>query len=231
MGHSSFFVSLIFYVLFILSVDVEKAPDFFIKSIDDTRLGLFFKPGSENNAQGDNDAKYRIVKQFFDIPDSKTAEAVDVEQDVAQKSASENSTPSTFDVYSMLHEAHKDECKTNHEMDPPRYLLPTLRPYQSNALQWMLKRERVSHDQEFVPVKCFAIPNKLFYYNDRTMALFDYEPTIPTGGILADEMGLGKSVEVLALILSNPNLKRKLSDCVVDRTSGSVFSCFSNCVL
>lgn len=153
---------------------------------------------------------YRIVEQFFDIPDSES----DVEQDVSSDDESDNSPPSTLDVYDMLHDAHKKRWKTDREPNLPKFFLPALRSYQSNALQWMLNRERMTSDQEFVPIKCHLIPNKIFYFNDRTNALLDYEPRskLPTGGILADEMGLGKTVEILALILSNPNLKRQFSD-------------------
>lgn len=157
-----------------------------------------------------DDSKNRIVEQFFDIPGSKSID----ELNVSSENVVGNLPLSTADVYSMLHNAHKKGCQANQKINLPTFFLPTLRPYQSNGLQWMLTRERVTRDRKFVPVKCFAIPNKTFYFNERTRELLDFEPrtSIPTGGILADEMGLGKTVEILALILSNPNLKRTLSD-------------------
>lgn len=187
---------------------MEKTPEFTLKPIDNnTRLGLFFEPWLSEKCLS-RGSKYRIVEQFFDIPDGQSNDL--------SESTSSNLTPSALDVYSMLHDTHEQGCKMNLEINLPEFFLPTLRQYQSNALQWMLKRERVKsyQVQEFVPVKCPLISNKMFYFNDRTDELLDYEPQLamPTGGILADEMGLGKTVEILALILSNPSLKRKFRD-------------------
>lgn len=187
---------------------MKNTPEFYLKTTDNnTRLELFFQPWL-NGKCVKRGSKHRIVEQFFRIPDGSS--------NVSSENASVTLTPTTIDVYSMLHEAHVQECKMDQRIKLPPFFLPTLRTYQSNALQWMLSRERVKSYrlQEFVPVKCHSISNKTFYFNDRTDELMHYEPhlELPTGGILADEMGLGKTVEILALILSNPNLKRKFED-------------------
>ncbi|XP_067124798.1 E3 ubiquitin-protein ligase SHPRH [Centruroides vittatus] len=96
-------------------------------------------------------------------------------------------------------------------------LIPTLRPYQANAVRWMLKQEsnlNKLHSQGICHslfMKIYTQDKKLIYYNRYGGFFTREEPKItyqPSGGILADEMGLGKTVEVLACILWNQrNLK------------------------
>ncbi|XP_044732242.1 E3 ubiquitin-protein ligase SHPRH [Chrysoperla carnea] len=90
-------------------------------------------------------------------------------------------------------------------------LKPTLRPYQAQAVQWMLNREHnaLCIDGEIHPAyhKLNLPNNEILYVNAITMHITNTPPLIQselTGGILADEMGLGKTVEVLACILCNP---------------------------
>ncbi|XP_015204205.1 E3 ubiquitin-protein ligase SHPRH [Lepisosteus oculatus] len=89
-------------------------------------------------------------------------------------------------------------------------LIPVLRPYQCQAVNWMLKREKYKLDvlQEksihFLWRDVVTICGKTLYYNPYTGCLIREFPIAGDdwpGGILADEMGLGKTVEVLALIL------------------------------
>ncbi|XP_063230328.1 E3 ubiquitin-protein ligase SHPRH isoform X2 [Bacillus rossius redtenbacheri] len=92
-------------------------------------------------------------------------------------------------------------------------LKPKLRPYQVQAVSWMLSRESQSPKTEAQEeVHCLyaelRLPDgKLVYYNKCLGHILLQKPVSkppPTGGILADEMGLGKTVEILALILMNP---------------------------
>uniref|UniRef100_A0A674BYX8 SNF2 histone linker PHD RING helicase n=1 Tax=Salmo trutta TaxID=8032 RepID=A0A674BYX8_SALTR len=92
-------------------------------------------------------------------------------------------------------------------------LIPVLRPYQSQAVNWMLRREKYrssSSSQEqslnFLWRELVTLCGKKLFYNPYTGCLIREFPLAGVewpGGILADEMGLGKTVEVLALILNN----------------------------
>lgn len=216
-------------------VDVRCCPEFCFKQItfhsdkDNVFLGLFFQPWLTKKQSKNISAKYRIIQRFFDINIPKSA-LIDEPQEVAKEDGEDGeredeedtsntiAMPSVSELYSMLRESHeKNTEETEHHALMPTYFVPKLRSYQARALQWMLNREKTTKYSipEFVPIKCPSIPSETFFYNYRTVELMDYDPgcsEIPTGGILADEMGLGKTVEMLALILSNPNLKRKRKD-------------------
>lgn len=188
-------------------------------------MGLFFQPWLSRKTAENIRSKYRLIQRFFNIDypqpsssyESNEVEYVE-EDEQEEETAPTDSMPSVSELYSMLRDAHE---KDNDEIVPhvqmPTFFIPELRSYQLKALQWMLKREKITKlaVPEFVPITCPSLPNQIFYYNYRTVELMDYDPgglKIPTGGILADEMGLGKTVEMLALILTNPNLKRKRID-------------------
>ncbi|XP_061700946.1 E3 ubiquitin-protein ligase SHPRH isoform X3 [Syngnathoides biaculeatus] len=91
-------------------------------------------------------------------------------------------------------------------------LLPVLRPYQSQAVNWMLMREKFRNPSlkeqslHFLWRELVTLCGKKLFYNPFTGCLIREFPLAGVerpGGILADEMGLGKTVEVLALILSH----------------------------
>ncbi|KAJ6644542.1 E3 ubiquitin-protein ligase SHPRH, partial [Pseudolycoriella hygida] len=209
-----------------LTTDVRRCAEFNFKPIsyhydeDNVYLGLFFQPQHSTILNRNILSKYRIIKQFFDI-NIPQAISVDDGQSMVAGTTKANTMPSVSELYAMLRDAH-ERNPVNEEVAPvmPSYFVPELRSYQLKGLRWMLNRERsIKYSPpEYVPVRCPRIPNKMFYYNYRTVELKDHDPgslKIPTGGILADEMGLGKTVEMLALILTNRNLKRK-------RTSSSM---------
>lgn len=209
-------------------IDVRSCPEFCFRPItyhydvENVHLGLFFRPWLSTKQTKNIRAKYRIIQRFFNInlpsPSVDPQELVEEETEKDDAAEKANSMPSVSELYSLLRDAHeRNNTEFVHYTQMPKYFVPELRSYQSKALQWMLNSEkstRYSHP-EFVPITCPAVPNETFYFNHRTVELMDYDPgglKMPTGGILADEMGLGKTVEMLALILSNPNLKRKRMD-------------------
>eukprot|EP00871_Galdieria_phlegrea_P006086 jgi/Galph1/965/GphlegSOOS_G5688.1 len=88
-------------------------------------------------------------------------------------------------------------------------LLTELRPYQEDAVKWMVFRENAFSSQKISnPLweKCQTPEGFGFYINFATSELSLNEPNSGTtvqGGILADEMGLGKTIETIAAIVEN----------------------------
>lgn len=187
-------------------------------------LGLFFQPWLSTGPTHNIRSKYRIIQRFFNIDFLSVQSSCEYNKPQHKEEENEeeilpiDSMPVVSELYSMLRDAHeKDVDDISPNVQLPSYFVPELRSYQSKALKWMMNREKITKftDPEFVPITCSSIPNQPFYFNYRTIELLDCDPgglKIPTGGILADEMGLGKTVEMLALILSNRNLKRKRID-------------------
>uniref|UniRef100_T1JC89 RING-type domain-containing protein n=1 Tax=Strigamia maritima TaxID=126957 RepID=T1JC89_STRMM len=114
-------------------------------------------------------------------------------------------------LYAAINEIHSRRRLHPIQVDHPA-LIPVLRPYQTDAVVWMLHQEQCSRlpnesemHQLYQVVK--TSDNKVLYYNKFGGCLVKEKPlkvaTRP-GGILADEMGLGKTVEVLACVLCNP---------------------------
>ena len=93
-------------------------------------------------------------------------------------------------------------------------LLPKLRPYQRNAVLWMLRQETELEKPEEADSETHILwervtlkDGSLAYYNETGGHLVRERPRCianPPGGILADEMGLGKTVEILSLMLCHP---------------------------
>lgn len=133
--------------------------------------------------------------------------------------------------YGQIRKYHKQETLPESDIPlQPMTLKPQLRPYQRDAVHWMLYREgclshleahsstqyqqRVDLIEEFlskmyIPVNLVrkeAGETVTAFYNPYTCYLTWKKPEVPklsTGGILCDEMGLGKTVETLSLILLN----------------------------
>ncbi|CAO2045986.1 unnamed protein product [Urochloa humidicola] len=100
------------------------------------------------------------------------------------------------------------------ERDPPDSLLCDLRPYQKQALHWMLQLEKGSSSQDAATTlhpcwEAYKLEDKrelVLYLNvfsgDATTE-FPSTLQLSRGGILADAMGLGKTIMTIALLLSD----------------------------
>lgn len=113
------------------------------------------------------------------------------------------------------------------EMEPSSILKVSLRPYQKQALAWLVKRERDEDAEHEDAQKSGEMPpdwreystvaGKKYYHNIVTKDTLWVRPTLPPkpkstntdpsaslrGGLLCDEMGLGKTVEVIAMLVTS----------------------------
>ncbi|KAG8185906.1 hypothetical protein JTE90_028905 [Oedothorax gibbosus] len=116
---------------------------------------------------------------------------------------------SVEEVYSFILNSYKANIDAGVVTHP--FLIPKLREYQKQAVNWMLHAEkRLDCDlndlhafyEEFQTRDGFT----LYYHKYRGLFVTERFTKLPMckGGILADEMGLGKTIEVLACILLNP---------------------------
>lgn len=129
------------------------------------------------------------------------------------------------ELYSKLRESHLLIPKTVNIKLQHDFLNPILRPYQEEAVKWMIQREQTpdyftadyfkvssTDGVKYVdPTGPYSSKSKDIHCKFQKN-LIEHKPNdvkIPSGGLLCDEMGLGKTVEMLALILANKNKKKK----------------------
>ncbi|NWW91320.1 SHPRH ligase, partial [Rhynochetos jubatus] len=123
----------------------------------------------------------------------------------------------TEELYDFVRHTHQQDIQLLREDVQHPALIPVLRPYQSEAVNWMLHRENLTSTPgknalHFLWREVITLDGVKIYYNPFTGCIIrEYPIAGPQwpGGILADEMGLGKTVEVLALILNHtrPDIK------------------------
>ena len=93
--------------------------------------------------------------------------------------------------------------------DCPEKLATELLPYQRQALAWLLDKEKPklpAADSVDVVQLWKRIPqNPKLFTNIATNFSTLEAPALSNGGILADDMGLGKTLEMISLIMSDPN--------------------------
>ncbi|XP_020842214.1 E3 ubiquitin-protein ligase SHPRH isoform X1 [Phascolarctos cinereus] len=148
----------------------------------------------------------KLMEKFYNfiIPDI-------LEED-EEESDSELERQNIEELYDFVRHTHQQEAQSLQEDVQHPALIPVLRPYQSEAVNWMLLRENFRNSPasentlHFLWREVITTEGMKFYYNPFTGCIIrEYPNAGPQwpGGILADEMGLGKTVEVLALILSH----------------------------
>ncbi|XP_048210202.1 E3 ubiquitin-protein ligase SHPRH isoform X2 [Perognathus longimembris pacificus] len=116
------------------------------------------------------------------------------------------------ELYHFVKQTHQQETQpVQMDVQHPA-LTPVLRPYQRDAVNWMLQREHLGstpageNSLHFLWREIVTSEGLKLYYNPYTGCIireFPHSGPQLLGGILADEMGLGKTVEVLALILAH----------------------------
>lgn len=103
------------------------------------------------------------------------------------------------ELFKVVKDFHAKENREVSSVEHPS-LLPKLRLYQKEAVQWMIQRETCSVFENIFLEIVEAVEDDSSSHGAKGLPV----ARLPTGGILSDEMGLGKTVEVLACILNNP---------------------------
>ncbi|XP_068194536.1 E3 ubiquitin-protein ligase SHPRH isoform X2 [Antennarius striatus] len=184
------------------------------KKEDSVKVGIYLlesglgKPEflSEGNTRlkKANQLMQKLMEYFYDfiIPEVVENEEEECDTDLERQNVEE-----LYDYVRHVHQRENQEV--NYDVQH-KSLIPVLRPYQSQAVNWMLRREkfRITSPKEqtlhFLWRELITLCGKKLFYNPFTGCLIREYPLAGVewpGGILADEMGLGKTVEVLALIL------------------------------
>ncbi|XP_069091339.1 E3 ubiquitin-protein ligase SHPRH [Pleurodeles waltl] len=149
----------------------------------------------------------KLMEKFyhFTIP-----EAMDEDE---QESNRELERENIEELYAFVRHTHQQDMSIAKQDVQHPALIPVLRPYQSEAVNWMLQKENFKGTSSngnmlhYLWREVTVLDGKKLYYNPFTGSIIRERPIAGPdwpGGILADEMGLGKTVEVLALILSHP---------------------------
>ncbi|XP_077395210.1 E3 ubiquitin-protein ligase SHPRH isoform X2 [Festucalex cinctus] len=163
---------------------------------------------SEGNARMKkaNQLMQKLMEFFYDfiIP------VVDNEEEECDTDLERQNVEELYDYVRRVHQTdgrREETFEVQHQA-----LLPVLRPYQCQAVNWMLMREKFrttslkEQSLNFLWRELVTLCGKKLFYNPFTGCLIREFPLAGVerpGGILADEMGLGKTVEVLALILTH----------------------------
>nr|XP_033793202.1 E3 ubiquitin-protein ligase SHPRH isoform X2 [Geotrypetes seraphini]XP_033793203.1 E3 ubiquitin-protein ligase SHPRH isoform X2 [Geotrypetes seraphini] len=146
----------------------------------------------------------KLMEKFyhFSIPD--------VMEDEEEEADTELERQNIEELYDYVRQTHQQEVLLLRENVQHPALIPVLRPYQSEAVNWMLQKENFKSTSTNEPVlhllwrELTTSDGVKLYYNPFTGCIIHDYPLAALewpGGVLADEMGLGKTVEVLALIL------------------------------
>ncbi|TRY83450.1 hypothetical protein DNTS_016202 [Danionella cerebrum] len=153
-----------------------------------------------------NQLLQKLMEMFYDfiIPEVMENEDAECDTDLERQNVEE--------LYDHIRHLHQTEtAEQSFDVQHPG-LIPVLRPYQRQAVNWMLRREKYQSNSPREPRLHFlwremvTVCGKKLFYNPYTGCVIRECPLAGVewpGGILADEMGLGKTVEVLALILCN----------------------------
>ncbi|CAK8535333.1 unnamed protein product [Lathyrus sativus] len=147
-------------------------------------------------------------------PFSQTVTSLHAKSERPLQNGHENETEdivSEFDLENIVGVASSSELE---EMEPPENLLCDLRPYQKQALHWMVQMEkgRPRDDTTTALHPCWeayrlADKRELVVYlnafSGEATTEFPSTLQMARGGILADAMGLGKTVMTISLLIAH----------------------------
>ncbi|NXN20685.1 SHPRH ligase, partial [Nycticryphes semicollaris] len=156
----------------------------------------------------------KLMEKFFSflIPDELEEDEEESDMELERQNIEE--------LYDFVRLTHQQDIQLLREDIQHPALIPILRPYQREAVNWMLHRENLASSGKYMENALHFLWREVttldgvkIYYNPFTGCIIrEYPIAGPQwpGGILADEMGLGKTVEVLALILTHtrPDIKQ-----------------------
>ncbi|XP_058066092.1 E3 ubiquitin-protein ligase SHPRH [Anopheles bellator] len=195
--------------------NVRRVPEYTLRERTDAfdssiiTLGVFLRMRKPNE-----EISYRcngVRQQLCALLFREIEHSTPVKHELATQSAPSGpaSPISVTQFYHQLRLRHQAVATAEPEPAKHPLLRPELRPYQLQALRWMMGRETetITLPAQYVRLRSASIPEVDFYRDLYSYEVFDAQPPpipIPPGGILADEMGLGKTVEILALLLANP---------------------------
>ena len=128
-------------------------------------------------------------------------------------------------LYSILKPAPSLPSHISYADVQPKALLPSLLPFQRRSVIWMLQCEGKTLDENGQVVPFVPDYHPLFWENvrlggqtmylNRLREILSLEPPLPgvehPGGSLNEAPGLGKTIECMALILLNPDVRRNPS--------------------
>ncbi|NXK22697.1 SHPRH ligase, partial [Arenaria interpres] len=158
----------------------------------------------------------KLMEKFYSflIPDELEEDEEESDMELERQNIEE--------LYDFVRHTHQQDIQLLREDVQHPALIPILRPYQREAVNWMLHRENLTSSGKYMENalhflwrEVTALDGVKIYYNPFTGCIIrEYPIAGPQwpGGILADEMGLGKTVEVLALILTHTRPDTKQDD-------------------
>ncbi|NXB92735.1 SHPRH ligase, partial [Vidua chalybeata] len=156
----------------------------------------------------------KLMEKFYSflIPDELEEDEEESDMELERQNIEE--------LYDFVRHTHQQDIQLLRKDVQHPALIPILRPYQSEAVNWMLHRENHTSTPSknvlhFLWREVITLDGVKIYYNLFTGCIIREYPTAGPqwpGGILADEMGLGKTVEVLALILNHTGPDNKQDD-------------------
>ncbi|ORZ29773.1 SNF2 family N-terminal domain-domain-containing protein [Catenaria anguillulae PL171] len=154
-----------------------------------------------------------------DAPSSDEPSTTTESADSPDGDAANPNTQPDHVLLASLFATSQTSIETIPRQPTPKSMVYELRPYQEQALYWMLQKETqtIGGDEEdtlaaamhplFFELPLPSSPTASWFVNPFDGAIKLKFPPVDSharGGILADEMGLGKTIEISALIHANP---------------------------